>query len=85
MNSMLAAETAILLVLYARRMKTLVLVAVIIALTAFCAFEHDEFSRHFLLYYLMISVTEPAPTVRPPSRIAKRSCFSIAIGAMRFT
>ena len=47
MNSMLAAETAVLLVLYARRVKTLVLVAIIVALIAFCAFEHDEFSRHF--------------------------------------
>jgi len=28
----------------------------------------------------MIFVTRPAPTVRPPSRMAKRSCSSIAIG-----
>src|SRR5437764_9235 len=28
----------------------------------------------------MISVTTPAPTVRPPSRIAKRRPWSIAIG-----
>src|SRR5207253_10060164 len=33
--------------------------------------------------YSRISVTVPAPTVRPPSRIAKRRPFSIAIGAMR--
>src|SRR3989337_1885390 len=30
--------------------------------------------------YSEISVTTPAPTVRPPSRIANRSSFSIAIG-----
>src|SRR5215510_12216854 len=30
--------------------------------------------------YATISMTTPAPTVRPPSRIAKRSSFSIAIG-----
>src|SRR4029434_837593 len=29
-----------------------------------------------------ISVTTPAPTVRPPSRIANRSSFSIAIGTI---
>ena len=33
----------------------------------------------------MISVTVPAPTVRPPSRIAKRSPSSIAIGAISST
>ena len=35
--------------------------------------------------YSTISVTVPAPTVRPPSRIAKRTPFSIAIGAMSST
>ena len=33
----------------------------------------------------MISVTCPAPTVRPPSRIAKRRPFSIAIELIRVT
>src|SRR6266571_3954122 len=32
--------------------------------------------------YLRILVTTPAPTVRPPSRIANRSCSSIAIGVI---
>src|SRR3989449_940636 len=32
--------------------------------------------------YFKIFVTTPAPTVRPPSRIAKRSCSSIAIGVI---
>ena len=35
--------------------------------------------------YLTISVTTPAPTVRPPSRIANRSSFSIAIGVISST
>jgi len=33
----------------------------------------------------MISATTPAPTVRPPSRIAKRSSLSIAIGVISST
>src|SRR3989442_13149381 len=32
--------------------------------------------------YFKIFVTTPAPTVRPPSRIANRSCSSIAIGGI---
>src|SRR2546427_7021017 len=32
--------------------------------------------------YSVISVTTPAPTVRPPSRIANRSSFSIATGVI---
>ena len=32
--------------------------------------------------YEIISVTTPDPTVRPPSRIAKRTPLSIAIGAI---
>src|SRR6266852_1537238 len=35
------------------------------------------------LSYSITSDTVPAPTVRPPSRIANRSPFSIAIGAIR--
>jgi len=33
----------------------------------------------------MILETTPAPTVRPPSRIAKRRPSSMAIGAIRVT
>ena len=33
----------------------------------------------------MISAMTPAPTVRPPSRIANRSSFSIAIGVINCT
>lgn len=35
--------------------------------------------------YSIISVTTPAPTVRPPSRMAKRSSFSKATGWMSCT
>ena len=37
-------------------------------------------SRPSARRYLTISVTTPAPTVRPPSRIAKRRPWSMAIG-----
>src|SRR6478735_11127787 len=37
------------------------------------------------LYYLVILLTTPEPTVRPPSRIAKRRPSSIAIGAISLT
>src|SRR6478672_1623827 len=37
------------------------------------------------LYYFVISATTPAPTVRPPSRMAKRRPGSIAIGAISLT
>ncbi len=33
----------------------------------------------------MIEATTPAPTVRPPSRMAKRSFSSMAIGVMSST
>ena len=45
------------------------------------------FGRVSSLYqnYSMILATTPAPTVRPPSRIAKRRPSSIAIGAINVT
>jgi len=43
-----------------------------------------NFKLH-VYFYSMIELTTPAPTVRPPSRIAKRSPSSIAIGVIRFT
>jgi len=44
--------------------------------------EKDAQRRPFITrgYYSMILATTPAPTVRPPSRIAKRKPSSIAIG-----
>jgi hypothetical protein len=43
--------------------------------------EHSIFASS-ILSYSIISETVPAPTVLPPSRIAKRKPFSIAIGAI---
>lgn len=39
-----------------------------------------RFIHCFRVYYSMIVATRPDPTVRPPSRIAKRSPCSIATG-----
>src|SRR5690242_10048663 len=48
--------------------------------------DADILAVHRLLaFYSMMLATTPAPTVRPPSRIAKRRPSSIAIGAMRCT
>ena len=42
-------------------------------------------SRKSIKNYLITLITTPEPTVLPPSRIAKRRPFSIAIGAMSST
>ena len=47
MNCMLAAERAVLLVLHTGRVKTLILVAIIVTLMANSAFERNKFSWHF--------------------------------------
>jgi hypothetical protein len=39
-------------------------------------------NRHLAIPYSLTSVIVPAPTVRPPSRIANRSPFSIAMGVI---
>src|SRR6266550_5419198 len=44
--------------------------------------DSDLTGHWFLVAYFMIFVTTPAPTVRPPSRMANRSCSSIAIGVI---
>ena len=58
----------------------------VVTLFALGALQNYIVSRHFLIplkiSYSTISETVPAPTVRPPSRIAKRSPFSMAIGAI---
>ena len=45
----------------------------------------DCLISHLFISYLFISVTTPAPTVCPPSRIAKRNSLSIAIGVINST
>src|SRR3989441_875333 len=42
---------------------------------------NPDLASHARLYFRIL-VTTPAPTVRPPSRIANRSCSSIAIGVI---
>src|SRR5437879_11930783 len=46
------------------------------------AFHDDVLALHEPQSYFQIFVTTPAPTVRPPSRIANRNCSSIAIGVI---
>jgi len=43
------------------------------------------FFKKFRPSYSMILATTPAPTVRPPSRMAKRRPSSMAIGAISLT
>src|SRR6266487_42548 len=71
-----------------------VLHRVVVPPLALVARERDFRSIAFLLRhralpisarYFTIVVTRPAPTVRPPSRIAKRRPSSIAIGAISST
>ena len=76
-------ESAVLLELQLGRLLLLVAVSRVIAPLTLCALEVYDIARH--LPYSRISVMEPAPTVRPPSRIAKRSPFSIAIGVISST
>ena len=45
----------------------------------------EQFPASFRFHYLVMPDTTPAPTVRPPSRIAKRRPSSIAIGAISST
>jgi hypothetical protein len=48
--------------------------------------NQGRFPREAALYtHLMIDATTPAPTVRPPSRMAKRRPWSMAIGAISLT
>src|SRR6266516_2778219 len=56
--------------------RRLVELLVVVALES----DADLALRHRRSLYLSIAVTTPAPTVRPPSRSAKRSPWSMAIG-----
>jgi len=50
-----------------------------------CSWRASASSKVINAVYSWILATTPAPTVRPPSRIAKRKPSSIAIGAIRDT
>jgi hypothetical protein len=81
MGRVLPASVAILLRFEPVRMFLPVLRGRVVAIFAFAALQCNDFS-HGPLPYSMISVTAPAPTVCPPSRIAKRSPFSSATGVI---
>ena len=84
------AESAILLELQFFRRRPLIFSRCIISSLALTAFECNNISHLFsslicelcCLYYSITSETTPAPTVRPPSRIANRNSFSRAIGVI---
>ncbi len=67
----------------------LVLCLGIIAVLALTALKSNNFAHSLYLvstyYYTITSDTVPAPTVRPPSRIAKRRPLSIATGVISST
>jgi len=98
MPGMLAARIAKLSGLHAFRVLLLVLGRRVVAVFAIAALQRDDFSHdlNFLLIappsisggekrYSMISVTAPAPTVWPPSRMANRNPFSRATGVISVT
>src|SRR5690349_4825398 len=91
MRLMLTAIRAEFLHLDALGRGALVLCLTVIAVLALTALQLDNFTRHYQLFsflllgYDRISVTVPAPTVRPPSRIAKRKPLSIATGVINST
>src|SRR5579862_8769514 len=91
----LAAEGAEFLHLQPFRGGLFVLHAGVVFTLALGALKRDVFARHDCLPsdlkfdnsadkvgYSIISLTVPAPTVRPPSRIAKRRPLSMAMGVI---
>src|SRR6266496_2351659 len=92
-RGVLPAGRAVLLELDPVRMQPLVLGLDVVAPLAVVAGQRDLVAHLSLPaaaaaqppVYSRISVTTPAPTVRPPSRMAKRSSFSIAIGVISST
>ena len=81
MRGVLSAHAAVFLQLKLRRSPSFARGPVVPALTL-GALHGTGFSHGLEPSYSMIFVTTPAPTVRPPSRIAKRSSSSIAMGVI---
>ena len=82
-NRMLAAKPAVLFQLQFIRRGPLVLSGrVVLSLTLAARKRNDYPHLSALPFYSIISLTTPAPTVRPPSRMANRSSFSIAMGVI---
>jgi len=82
-------ETTVLLQLQLVGRRLLVLGSRIIAAFTFAACQRYEITHRYRPFtrragpgYSIISLTTPAPTVRPPSRIAKRSPSSMAMGVI---
>src|SRR5687768_1119444 len=80
---MFATEAAVLAELQPLGGLLPVLGRAVVAPFALGARQRDDFP-HVVSFerYSMISVTVPEPTVRPPSRMAKRPPFSSATGAI---
>jgi len=61
----------------------------VVAILALRTLHGDYYPIHLFTSlrsdYSKISVMTPAPTVRPPSRMANRNSFSIAIGVIKAT
>ena len=81
MNGVMPASRAKLLRFETFRLLLLVLCCRIVAFFAVITLQCDDVS-HTKSNYAMMSVTVPAPTVRPPSRIANRNPFSSATGVI---
>jgi len=92
---MFPARTAEFLGLHALGVLLLVLGRGVVPVLALTTLQRNDFphvlipfpnsSTRILPSYSMMSVTAPAPTVWPPSRIAKRSPFSSATGVISET
>ncbi len=84
----LAAERAELSQFQPLRLGLLVLRARVVLVLALAALKRYDFAHSIslaLCAYAKISDTVPAPTVRPPSRIANRRPFSMATGVINST
>ena len=83
MQCMFSAETTIFIKLQFIRSRPLIFRSRVVSSFAFGTSEgYDDSHRLTPSPYSIISLTTPAPTVRPPSRTANRSSFSIAIGVI---
>jgi hypothetical protein len=97
MPGVLAARIAKLSGFHAFGVLLLVLGRRVVAVFAIAALQRNDFSHDLISFscpaldlrgekrYSMISVTAPAPTVWPPSRIANRNPFSRATGVISVT
>src|SRR6056297_1997845 len=87
MHRMLLTPRTILFVFYPLRVLPFVLCSRVIPSFALTARQNNVISNFLschnaICLYSIISTTTPAPTVRPPSRIANRNSFSIATGTI---